>query len=826
VKNRLFSIILLAAMLLGIGSGCKKEQASSAGTEEQPQAATEQMKFAYKPTYEPIRFDPALQVQYINQFCMSGDSIYMMATCVTGKEIHRNEITGEPYLDENQQPIESDVTEMRLLRMELATRAVTQLNYRQTKPDEGKFGYTYVNSFAPGPDGTVWLAEQCSQYHYELPENFDPASGNAYDFYVDDGMTIVCRRFDSQGSELESVTLNTPDDVYINMVQFLPDGSIYGSDWMNIYLFDQQGQIQGSLELENGMNTFLPVSDTQIAVSLWEEDGNVLKILDPATMTLGEEIPIPNSAYSLRQGTGEYQFLYESNSSVMGIFDNGETEKLFSWIDCDVDNSNVNGFMLAPDGTVYAIENVWDPQTQRSTYSLIVMEQVDPATLPQKQVLTLACFGLPWDLRTEIINFNKSHEDVRITVSDYAEYATNEDYYAGIQKMNTEILSGLVPDIFYTDPNMPIASYAAKGILQDLWPLIDSDAELDRDDLMSHFFDVLSVDGKLYEIVDTFAIQTVIGRGDVIGQADSWTLDELMSVYQTLEPGATIFGEMDIKRDMLYSIIERSSNSFVDWAAMQCSFNSQEFIDLLTLVNSFPETFDYDNYDWDDYQSEGLRMRARQQMLLQTNVSSFDIIQSQYAMTDGTANYIGYPTTDGSGSSFEVYGGLAISSKCANTEAAWEFVRYYLTEEHQMTEYMWNFPTNKHAFDAYVEQCMTPNYNTNYFIYDYVVEAAAAAPPIEAPAEETSASEEPQEQPRGSYWFSDTEQVDYYALTEQELNLFMDLYEKTNSISSSNQAINDIIRQETEAFFAGQKTAEETARLIQDRASLYVFEQG
>ncbi|MBQ4348708.1 MAG: hypothetical protein IJC79_03735, partial [Clostridia bacterium] len=77
MKNRLFSIILLAAMLLGIGSGCKQEQASSAGTEEQPQAATEQIKFAYKPTYEPIRFDPALQVQYINQFCMSGDSIYM-----------------------------------------------------------------------------------------------------------------------------------------------------------------------------------------------------------------------------------------------------------------------------------------------------------------------------------------------------------------------------------------------------------------------------------------------------------------------------------------------------------------------------------------------------------------------------------------------------------------------------------------------------------------------------------------------------------------------------------------------------------------------------
>ena len=45
-------------------------------------------------------------------------------------------------------------------------------------------------------------------------------------------------------------------------------------------------------------------------------------------------------------------------------------------------------------------------------------------------------------------------------------------------------------------------------------------------------------------------------------------------------------------------------------------------------------------------------------------------------------------------------------------------------------------------------------------------------------------------------------------------------------MSATNQAINTIIEEECQAFFAGQKTAEETARLIQDRAGLYVFEQG
>ena len=75
---------------------------------------------------------------------------------------------------------------------------------------------------------------------------------------------------------------------------------------------------------------------------------------------------------------------------------------------------------------------------------------------------------------------------------------------SGIQKLNTEILSGMVPDLFLVDENMPIDIYAAKGVLQDLWPLIDADPELSREDLMEHFFDALSVDGKLYQIADTF----------------------------------------------------------------------------------------------------------------------------------------------------------------------------------------------------------------------------------------------------------------------------------------------------------------------------------
>ena len=68
-------------------------------------------------------------------------------------------------------------------------------------------------------------------------------------------------------------------------------------------------------------------------------------------------------------------------------------------------------------------------------------------------------------------------------VKDYSEYNTASDSNAGLQKLNTEIVAGMVPDILCTD-GIPLKQYAAKGVLEDLWPFIDNDPELGRDKLM------------------------------------------------------------------------------------------------------------------------------------------------------------------------------------------------------------------------------------------------------------------------------------------------------------------------------------------------------
>ena len=60
-----------------------------------------------------------------------------------------------------------------------------------------------------------------------------------------------------------------------------------------------------------------------------------------------------------------------------------------------------------------------------------------------KEGLTLACMYLDWDLRQRmIVEYNKTNDEYRINVVDYSEYATDDDYNAGVTKLTTEISGG------------------------------------------------------------------------------------------------------------------------------------------------------------------------------------------------------------------------------------------------------------------------------------------------------------------------------------------------------------------------------------------------
>ncbi len=226
---------------------------------------------------------------------------------------------------------------------------------------------------------------------------------------------------------------------------------------------------------------------------------------------------------------------------------------------------------------------------------------------------------------------------------------------------------------------------------------------------------------------------------------------------------------------------------------------------MLNFAKSVPKVFDWELFDWDDSEDESVRMRTGKQLLMRYYVSSFDQFKYMRHDYEEELSFVGYPSATGAGSYFNINGGLSITAACQNPEAAWSFVRYLLTEEHQ--EDFWGFPSNRHVFETRKEASMKEEETADM----PVAEAAAVGARVEAAvAVDGVMPEEDRVKP----------------LTEADCQRIMDLYESCSTIYGTNEEVMNIINEEVEPFFDGQKTAEETAKLIQNRVSLYVAEQG
>ena len=465
---------------------------------------------------------------------------------------------------------------------------------------------------------------------------------------------------------------------------------------------------------------------------------------------------------------------------------------------------------IAPDGTVRGLVNEWGPggENAKVETELFTLSKVPASQLPEKTHLTLAVLYGSSDLEREVIDFNRHSERCRIDVKDYA-YAGGEvlDYSAGQAKLLTEVLAGNMPDLLLLD-ELPYNQLAAKGLLEDLYPWLDGDPELSREDFFENVLRAMEEGGGLYQVSPAFSIATAIGAKSVVGDRFGWNYEELYEALDSMPEGCDIFHRDVTKDDVLTVSLYMNLGSFVDWENARCSFESPAFIQLLEFANRFAlePSGDYDPAN----DSEQVRLARGEQLLSIASVYDFTDLQANEALFggEGSVSYIGFPTADGScGSAIFLDSGLAMSSRCADKEAGWDFLRRFLTEDYQ-TGQAYGLPSNRQAFEKELKAAATPEYETD-----------------EAGEVLLDENGEPIEKSRGGMATGDGLTVSFYALSQSQVETLRRLVSQEAQTVQINATLLELIEQEVQAYFEGRKTAEETARLIQSKAGLYISEQ-
>ncbi|MGX8699405.1 MAG: extracellular solute-binding protein, partial [bacterium] len=394
------------------------------------------------------------------------------------------------------------------------------------------------------------------------------------------------------------------------------------------------------------------------------------------------------------------------------------------------------------------------------------------------------------------------------------QYNTEEDYQGGVTTLTTEILSGQVPDLFSVS-SMPISRIAAKGYLEDLWPWIEQDAELGgRSGVLEPVLNAMSTGEKLYYITPAVSLVTLGGPAQLVGTEMGWTVDDLLAAYRQMPPEADIMGVGMTKEQVLQSCLIMMQDDFVNWKTGEVRFDSEEFLNLMKFADLFPETFDWEAHygDGAEYVSDEQRLMQGLQMLQAVSIYDFNEWRVYQEMMGGDMTFIGFPAGEGTvGSAFSVDSGIAMSSTCADKAGAWEFVRYFLSYDYQKDS-SWSIPTNKQLFDERLKEAMTDDY---YDAYDENGNLKR----------DENGNVVKERSPKTSWWIDENNRIELYAMEEADCAKLMDLINATTHIYQYDETLWNIISDECAAFFAGQQSAEDAARLIQSRMNIYVNEQ-
>ena len=545
--------------------------------------------------------------------------------------------------------------------------------------------------------------------------------------------------------------------------------------------------------------------------------------LDRETKSFGEAIVQPGGGWTDGYFLGEgYDLFYTTDEGLFGYTPaektDGGTETaaepvlLFSFANSDLYAENLTILAIAGPDCVIASENGIPTIYSRS-------EDID---LSEITVLEIAYTHTQTDLPSLIVQFNQSHDDVRLIAKDYSVYNTPENYNASEQKLVQDMLNGLYqPDIV-----TGISSFGdvmdriyENHLYTDLYAFMDGDSAVARDDLLDSVKRMLETeDGELWAIGPSFSVQTVLGTREKIGSytdGTGWTLTELLDLAESLPEETELLRGLNRQNALTSLLGAEGYGMFIDRKNGTCDFENAEFIRLLEYLSSLPD--EAEGADTGSpvsrYSAEDYLLYHNGQIVLKETVyyGPGDWLEEEIFFNTKDVVRAGYPT-DGSSNGAVLNLPLYVTTPfCEAPETAWSFIESILTWDRLIEEDFFSFSLGRSGFPVLKSVLREKCRNFEGYQFDFAYNGVISkryyteenwALPMNNPgirrrftAEETEAMIE---------WLNDGIGTPAGTYTDAE--------------------ITEIVTEEITGYLGGAKTAADCARIIQSRVSIWLAE--
>lgn len=578
-------------------------------------------------------------------------------------------------------------------------------------------GQGYVNCLTAGEDGYFYVQTA-------------PEAGYSAEY------TIL--RYDAQGRLADSMEIHEwPMDKLLLDIFVMADGKLLLLGEDSLALCPWQGESLEFADISEGV-----LSGTLTNKGLMISSVVGVGILDTESLLFkqfpGEQFGNVFSLVETQSLNGEY-VLNDGSQFRLYDLDTGEETELLTWNFQRNSGALGSCVRLTEDSFLCSF-------TAQEGLLLCGMEQVPYV---ERQTLNIALVGL-WDNGLgDTRELSKTYDIKTVT------YGMEE-----IDRFLTELGAGQVPDLVLFGEGLSTAS----DRFEDLYPYLDADPELSRDSFLPNLLPALEVNGQLHMLWSQTEIISLKARTADVGDGCGLTPSDYTRMVEESGEYKAVFEGFMSNINLLRWLASMSMGAFVDWGAGTCSFDSQEFKELLAwCADMGEEMFEGEIYTGPQYERSEILMFLG---LVQAPAA----VKGMFELEGEPMTWVGFPNGAEGYSYYDtevMNAAMAIPRDSQNKEGAWAFIRSRLTLESQL-DVVNGLPVNVQALERLLDAQVDDQIKEQFFAF--------------------------------------LERVNY-------------------AQTCQNEKLREIILENGEAFLRGDKSLEETVKLIQSKASLYLAEQ-
>lgn len=804
--KRILSIAMIVVMTVSI-CGCGKKENDGSGGITNVKQASASPDLAKQYVYQMDSFDfSKLQVNDGDITVLSFKKVQDRMVAVLQKYAYSE--SGDSSVDYMLAVIDPKDLSVETISMEVPTQPEEEAESKNRPADGAADFYesTYYNNFQISDNGFIYGSRTYDYNNYADPEN-----------YVREHRESVCC-WDSKGAlqwDAPLEELASQDNWYYqNALIVQKDGSVQvlvGGDRYGLIKVDKDGTVsalQNAGKLQELLENYAGLGimpDGKLLVSYYDANWQNMYVntYDFGTDKPGEAVKLPasvsNSLSARFALNADGDLIYTTSSGVYQYHLGDEAEQqIMSFVNSDLYVTGFDSILPLDDTSFAAIYGEYDYTNYVRTLMGGVFHKVDAKDIPDKKVLVLGGAYLYGDIQKRVVDYNKTNSEYRIVMKDYSKYNTYDDYTACYTQLNNDIISGQMPDILVLDAyNLSLEKYANKGLLADIGELIKKDNELSKVKYMDNIFDACKYNGKLYEVIPAFTVQGYMGKKALVGDKTAWTMEEAMKLLDGMPEGTALFSDMT-RDQFIQTMFTICGTQFIDIDTGKCDFDTDQFRTFMKYAKSLPEQFGEDHYGDTWYRFYESQYRENRTVLASCYITEIsDLVYSVNGLFGEEVSLIGFPGTDKTETGAVINTGTsyALAGRSSNLDAAWQFVRYYLTDEYQ-DSITYQLPVKKAALEKNAQKAMKKP--------SYVMDGKEV-------------------EEEYHYWIND-EMIDIQPLSQKQVDQVLTYISSLKRRAYYNTAVTGIVSEEMGAYFRNQKSAEDVSALIQNRVQLYINE--